>query len=112
MTEEEQTLLIANVTAAGGLGYTLNQIKYSFTIPEWNEFKKEFETPGSPLAEAYKQGQLSAQFEMEKTLLDRAKLGDKDSIELLWRIKTKRDAQLERDPTYEVGWNIFLYLNP
>lgn len=89
---------IENITYAGKMGLKPYEIKYSFKIENFEKFLADFNEEGSEINEAYKKGVGSAQFEIEKSLIKQAELGDKESIELLWKIQTKREAMRERDP--------------
>lgn len=92
---------LENVMYAGKMGLTLPEIKYAFEIENWKQFSDDFNTPGSEIHETYKFGVVSAQFEIEKALLAGAAAGDKDSIELLWKIQNKREAIRDRNPILE-----------
>ncbi len=93
--------LIENVRNAGALGYTLEDIKYAFKVPDWKKFEVDFKTNGTIIFETYKSGAGHIQFEMEKSLIAGAKAGDKDSIELLDKLQNKKLVLRDRDTTLE-----------
>lgn len=87
---------LENVLYAGKMELSLQEMFDVLQINNRQQFQTDLVTPGNKIYDAYSRGVATAYFEIEKKLIMAAELGDKASIELLWKVQAKREAKRDR----------------
>lgn len=81
MNTEYSEETIKTMVHMGILGYDVEKCLNIVEVEDEQQFKKDFETPGSAIAKAYKKGKDKADYAIDMKLFEKAKSGDLKALQ-------------------------------